>query len=242
MSKLMRWPEAMAGRDTFGFFEDWVDNFVTGDRWTPLTTDSSSASTLVIVDLATAGGVLEITQDATDNDEIYFVPTIKSFLIAADKQLYFEARIQYTEGATDDNNVMVGWLSTGAANTLIDDGGGPVASATMAVIYKIDGGTVWRCRSQIGAAVGKTDTISDSTAGGSAYQVLGVEVNPYSSTKAKVIYTIDGNPLRETNGDAITHDLTYTNAVAMGPFFGVKNGSATAEVTLCDYIAAFQDR
>jgi hypothetical protein len=226
-----------------GFFEDWY-NFVTGDLWTPLTTDSSSAATLVLCKTTTggAGGILSITQDATDNDEIYFGTTQHMFKIAANKPCYMEHRQQYSEGATDDNNVMVGFLSTKAANSIIDDGAGPVASATMAVIYKVDGGTVWRVRSQIGAAVGQTDTVTRHTAGGSSYQTLGVEILPYSSTNAHVIYTLDGQQMEDANGNKIKHDLVYTNAVEMMPFFGVKNGSATAEVYLADYTAAYQVR
>lgn len=231
-------------RGYHGFFEDWDDSFVTADRWTPLTSDSSSASTLVLALTGTgaAGGILSITQDATDNDEIYFGKTCKTNLIAAGKPIVMETRLQYSEGATDDNNVIFGLCSTHAANTLIDDGGGPVASATMAVIYKVDGGTVWRCRSQIGAAVGQTDTITSHTAGGSAYQVLGIEINPISSTNADVIYYIDGQQMLDSNGRVFKHNLVYTNAVAAGPIVGCKNGSATAEVLLNDYICCYQKR
>ena len=242
-TSIVRLPTSLREKDVFGIYEDWVDGYVSGDRWTPLVSDSSSASTLVLV-LATTGvgGKLSITQDATDNDEIYFGMTKSVYKIAANKPCYFEAKGQYAEGATDDNNVIAGWCSTFAANTLIDDGGGPVASATMAVIYKIDGGTVWRCRSQIGAAVGITDTVSTATAGGTADQTLGVEILPYNATNAKVIYTLDGNPLYDSNGKAIVHDLVYTNAVNMSPIWGCKNGSGTAEVLVNDYIAAFQAR
>ena len=107
---------------------------------------------------------------------------------------------------------------------------------------KLDGGTVWRCRSQIGAGVGQTDTVSQHTAGGSAYQTLGVEIIPYSSTNAKVVYTLDGAAMLDTNNKAIVHDLVYTNAVNMSPIWGCKTGSATAEVLLNDYIAAYQAR
>jgi hypothetical protein len=247
-TKPIRMPVSLRDKDTFGFFEDWESNYVTGDRWTPLTADSSSAATLVLV-LATAGigGVLSVTQDATDNDEIYFGMTKNPFKIAANKPCYYETRMQYSELATSANNVILGWGSaaTYAANGLIDDGGGPVATATMAVIYKVDGGTVWRCRSQIGAAVGQTDTVSEQTAGGSAYQALSVEVLPYSSTNAKVIYKMDGQPLTASVGGRsvpIVHDLVYTNAIAMSPIWGGKTGGANAEVILNDYIAAYQAR
>lgn len=222
------------------FFDDF-HYYISGDYWTPTVADLASAATAA-VDGTTPGGVLSIANDATDNDEVYWYPTKKNVLFAAGKPCYTEIRLQYTEANTDDNNVIFGFLSTGSANTLIDDGGGPVANATMAVIYKIDGGTVWRCRSQIGAAVGQTDSISNSTAGGSSYQILGVEVLPYSSTKAKVIYTLDGVQLKDANNAPISHDLTYTNAVICGAMFGTKAGSGNAETLLVDYIGYCQVR
>lgn len=243
-SQPIRLPQSMKDKDTFGFFEDWGDNYVSGDRWTPLTSDSSSASTLVLV-LKTTGarkGILSVTQDATDNDEIYFGTTVSQFLFAANKPCYTETLMQYAELNTSANNLIFGFCSTYAANTLIDDGGGPVASGTMAVIYKVDGGTVWRCRSQIGAAVGQTDSISTTTAGGSAYQKLSVEVLPYNSTNAKIIYKCEGNFLLDSNGNKIVHDLVYTNAVASSVIWGCKTGSATAEVQLNDYICGYQTR
>lgn len=240
-------PDDDFGRDMFGFREDWVDGFVTGDRWTPLTADLTSASTQCLV-LATTGnerGILSITQDATDNDECYFQMTKLPFKFMAGKPMYCETRLQFTEGNTSGQNIIFGFLSVAPgsmANALIDDGGGPVASASMAVIYKVDGGTVWRCRSQIGAAVGQTDSISNKTAGGSSYQTLRIEVNPYSTTNAEIIYFCDGEQLKTSAGVPIKHDLVYTNAVVMGCCFGQKTGSATAEVLLNDYICARQKR
>ncbi len=243
--------ERYKNRGYHGFFEDWNDNYVTGDRWTPLTADSSSASTLVLVlkNTGSTGGILSITQDATDNDEIYFGQTVTPFLIAAGKNCIFETRLQFTEGNTSGQNICAGFLSTASgslANTMIDDGGGPVATATMAMIYKIDGGTVWRCRSQIGAAVGQTDTVTNITAGQTAYQTLRIEINPISSTNADVIYSLDnGNGMKQmtdSNGKVFKHNLLYTNALTMGALFGQKTGSGTAEVLLNDYVTAWQVR
>jgi len=243
MGTILRLPVSLRDKDIFGIFEDWESNYVTGDRWTPLTSDLTDAATQALV-LATTGvgGILSVTNDATDNDEFYYGMTKSCFKIANNKPCYYETRMQYSELATSANNAIAGWCSTFAANTLIDNGGGPVASATMALIYKVDGGTVWRCRSQIGAAVGQTDTISQHTAGGAAYQTLGVEIQPYSATNAKVIYTIDGAAMLDTAGRAIVHDLVYTNAVNMSPIWGGKTGGANAEVMLNDYIAAYQSR
>lgn len=231
-------------RECFGFLDDFMAPVVSADLWTPLTADSSSAATLCLVLTGTGakGGILSITQDATDNDEIYWATTNKLFKFVAEKPIVFETRIQWAELATSANNIMVGLISTAGANTLIDDGGGPVASASMAVIYKVDGGTVWRCRSQIGAAVGQTDTISGSTAGGTAYQTLRIECIPYSSTKVRIDYFLDGVQLLDVNGKPISHDLTYTNAVEMLAFVGSKTGGANAEVLLVDYVAGYQQR
>lgn len=226
-----------------GFFDDFY-TYTTGDIWTPLTADSSSASTLVLCKTTTggAGGILSITQDATDNDEIYFGMAQFPFKFVANKPAYFEIRQQYSEVNTNTNNVMVGFISTKSANAIIDDGGGPVASATMAVIYKNDGATVWRCRSQVGAAVGQTDTVTNLTAGGSSYQTLGVSYEPYSATNAWIVYTLDGKIMTDANGRTFKHDLVYTNAVEVTPFFGNKTGAAAAEVLLVDYVGCYQVR
>ncbi len=243
----LRLPQSLQDKDLVGFFEDWESNYVTGDRWSPLTSDSSSASTLVLVlkNTGSARGILSITQDATANDEIYFTTTVAPFLIAANKPMYYEHRMQFSEAATNDMSAAFGFLSTASgslANSIIDTTGLPVASATMALIYKHTGSTVWKCRSQIGAAVGQTDSTSTTTAGGSAYQTLGIEVIPYSSTNAWVVYTVDGVALRDSNNLAIKHDLVYTNAVTCGAFFGTKTVGGNAEVLLSDYVAAYQTR
>ena len=158
------------------------------------------------------------------------------------------------ELATSTVNCMFGFLSTAAASiatSMLTVGGGPVASATMAVIYKVDGGTVWRCRSQIGAAVGQTDTVTNLTAGTggitdtnspTGYQTLGIAVNPVSSTNADVIYYQNGKQMTDANGRVFKHNLVYTNAAACGVFFGHKNGSTDAQVLLCDYVAYEQRR
>lgn len=243
----LRLPQALKDKDLVGFFEDWESNYVTGDRWTPLTADSSSASTLVLVlkNSGSARGILSVTQDATANDEIYFTTTVAPFLFAANKPAYYEHKLQFSEAATNDMSFAAGFLSTASgslANSIIDTTGKPVASATMALIYKNTGETTWRCRSQIGAAVGQTDTLSTATAGGSAYQTLGISFEPYSATNAKIVYTLDGNPLYDSNGRAIVHDLVYTNAVTCGAFFGSKTVGGNAEVFLSDYVAAYQTR
>lgn len=235
----------------FEFYDDFTENYVTGDKWTPLTADSSSASTLVLNHKTLPGGILSITQDATDNDEIYFQTTVMPFLFAAGKPAVFEIRLNAAELATSAQNILVGFQSgVAAANDLIDDGGGPKASATQAVIYKVDGGTKWVCRSQIGAAVGVTTTTSrhnSAPLSSGLYSRLRIEVTPISSTVAEVTYWFDDGvsgmiQMEDANYQKIKHQLVYTNAVACGAFFGQKTGGANAEVLLVDYVYAAQKR
>ncbi len=230
-----------------GFFEDFEHPIVSGDRWTPVVADLAGATFAVLLGAtgtAATGGILSFVNDATDNDEAYLGSSINQFLIAQNKHFIAECRMQYAEANTDDNNAIFGFVSgtAGVANSLLDNGGGPLATATMALFYKVDGGTVWRCRSQIGAAVGQTDTITNTTAGGSAYQVLTIEGNPVSSTVCEIVFSIDGKQVRDSNGYIVKHQLTYTNAINMGIVWGGKAGSANAETMLCDYIAAYQKR
>ena len=68
-----------------------------------------------------------------------------------------------------------------------------VASFSGAVIYKVDGGTVWKFVTSIGT----TNTVSTSvtTAGGSAYQRLAIKIVPNSSTTALAYPIVDGKQL-----------------------------------------------
>lgn len=235
----------------YEFYDDFTENYVTADKWTPLTADSSSASTLVLNHKTLPCGILSITQDATDEDEIYFQSTVMPFLIAAGKPMVYEIRLNAAELNTSGQNILVGFQSgAAAANDLQDIGAGPKASATQAIIYKVDGGTKWVCRSQIGAGVGVTTTTSrhnSAPLSSGLYSRLRIEVTPVSSTVAEVTYFIDDGvngmmQMEDANFVKIKHQLVYTNAVACGAFFGQKTGSATAEVLLVDYVYAAQKR
>ena len=130
-------------RDTFGIWSDFV-NFVTAqDGWTSLAADTNAS---VTIDADGVGGIAVLnTGDATDNNEAALFTTQELFLAAAGKPIYAAARIQYTEANTNVSNVAFGLADIfGDANTLLDNGAGPAASFYGAMIYKVDGSTVWR--------------------------------------------------------------------------------------------------
>lgn len=221
-------------RRTVGLFDDF-HHFVDTDVWTKLAADGGSS----VANSDNVAGLVTLTTGGTDNNEAALAGTRKNWLIAANKPIVFEARINYAEGNTNKANVAAGIASViGAANFLQDDGAGPAASFSGCAIYKVDGGTVWKCVSSLGAT--QTISTSTATAGGTADQVLRIEIRPVTSTLAEVSFFVDGQPLYDaaitSKNQPIKHQLTYTSAVKMQPGVYVKAGSATSEVVNVDYV------
>jgi len=241
MTKLVDMPEALKGRRTFGFFDDF-EWMITVHRWTSTLTDSGTATVANGI-----GGILPLVASdgsVADNDEAYIGTSNAPFTFAANKPAVCEASVQFTEANTDDANIIFGFASSSAANLLLDDGGGPPASYTGLVLYKVDGGTTWQAESSVGAtqtsgaAVYTPAAITAAggiTAGGASYQTLRIEYEPYSSTKAKVNFFVDGVLLA-------SHDYTYTSAAACKLVAGVKNGGANLETLNVDYMAGYMLR
>jgi hypothetical protein len=227
--------DALIKRRTISIWDDFTW-YVTAHNWTTVVSDSG---TVAVGDAA--GGIIVLTpSDGTvaDNDEAYLKSTNEVFLIANNKPLLAEARVQFTEANTDDANIFFGVADAIGANTLVDDGAGMKTSFSGAAIYKVDGGTVWKCIS----SKSTTQTISTSltTAGGATPQTLRIEIRPVTSTVAEVTFWVDGVQLRESTsrGEApIKHQLTYTSATEMQVGAGVKNGFTNLETLNIDYVA-----
>lgn len=216
----------------------WEDNFlwfISPHQWTATLTDTGS-----VTPLTTHGGGVALTpSDGTvaDNDEAYIGWTNKNLVPTNLKPIIFQTVIQFVEGNTDDVNVIAGLMSTSAADALLDNGGGPPASYSGLVFFKVDGDTVWQVETSV-AGVQTTTRLSNTnsldgttrTAGGSARQTLRIEFIPISSTLADVLFYIDGVLVAK-------HAWTYTSAAALSPVLGLKNGAATTVETLNVYTA-----
>lgn len=222
-------------RNQMEIYDDFLA-FNTGDLWT----DTSGDSGATIAASDAAGGIVVLTTGGTDNNEAYLLSTKELFLIGASKPIYVEAGLQYTEANTDDANVAFGLCNAVGANTIVDDGAGLVASFSGAVIYKVDGGTVWKFITSIGT----TNTVSTSTttAGGSAYQRLAIKIVPNSSTTALAYPIVDGQQLMDSNGNLIVHTITFSGATESNIFVGAKAGGANSEVVNVDWIAGVQKK
>ena len=222
-------------KDSFGLYDDFF-HFVSGDDFTDTSADAGAAWT---AGDAVGGRVSGVT-GAVDNNEAYLHTTQELFLVADNKALRFAVRLQFTEANTDDANVMFGFMSALAANSLVDDGAGVRTSGSLAVIYKIDGGTVWRCANRDND--GAEDTVSTTTAGGTSFQTLRIEILDNGTLPATVVYYVDDVALVDANGIVIKHQFTLTSSTEMNLGLYVKAGGANSEVVLCDYMGGWQLR
>ena len=178
-------------------------------------------------------GILAISPGASDNDEIYLICDKEAFKFLANKPIIAEVRLDFTEANTNDANVIFGLMDAATADALIDDAGGPKASYSGAVIFKVKDETLWRYESsvagtQVPVAGG---TVTTKTAGGGTYQTLRIEIKPTSSTSQTIAFWIDGVCVG-------TNEQTLTSGTEMQLIVGVKNGGANAETLNIDYVGA----
>lgn len=199
------------------------------------------AGTTVAVNDA-VGGRVTLTTGATDNNECDIRTTAEIFLVADDKPLRYENRSQYTEANNDDANVMHGFMSALAANSLVDDGAGVRTTGNYFVFFKVDGETTWRVRSRNGTETETNDT--GITAGGAAFQKFRIEIdNEGSGTNVQVKFFIDDvQCVDNTTQKPIVHTIAVASSTEMNAGSYVKAGSANSEVVLLDYSFAGQKR
>lgn len=239
--KLLDDPAALVRRRQFDLFDDFL-SFTDTQLWTKTDGDAGAS---VAIDADGVGGIVDLTTGATDNNEAYLATTNELFKFADDKPLTFETRIKFTEANTDDANVMVGLMDAVGANSILNNGGGPKASFSGAVIYKVDGETAWKFQTSIGTT--KTTTVSDLTAGG-AWQTLRIVCIPVTSTKVECVPFVDEvggsdfKQLRDANGNLIKHTITLGSETEMDAAVGVKAGGGNSEVVNLDYIGCSQLR
>lgn len=239
MSALARFPAILERIDTYSFFED----FITDQADTVMVDTITDTGTVLMGDAA--GGIAVLTpSDGTvgDNDEAYLGTPNEIFKVANGKPGGAECSLQFSEANTDDANVCFGFMNAAnAVNSITDNGAGPKVSGSTFAIYKVDGGTVWKCASYVNGS--GTVSTSTKTAGGSAYQRLSIELVDHDATYGRAIYKVDGQPLIDsTTGLPIVHRFAYASATEMNLFVGVKNGDTNLETLNVDWIGGWQKR
>lgn len=91
------------------------------------------------------GGVLSLgNAGSAANSSVVVASTIKPFVFAANRPMYLECELQYTEAATNGCGVFFGMASAFGATFLADTTFIPVVTGSAVGIYKLAGETVWR--------------------------------------------------------------------------------------------------
>lgn len=231
-----RFTPPLGNLDTVHIWDDFFW-FVTAHQWTSLVADTTP--TVTVGDAA--NGVAVLFTDTTDNNEVALRSTAELFKIGTNRQIYGRCKLQYAENDTNKANVLFGFYSAMAANTLADNGAGPRASGDALAIYKVDGGTVWRCLSMCNGT--QTITASTKTAGGSTAQVLEIVANDWDGVSMQVSFKVDGEYLRDSTGAIIKHTVAIASATEMHIGVYVKTGGgAGGETVNVDNIYGAQTR
>ena len=255
MTALLRHHPSFENRDLHGFDDDFDNGLIEGqssagtatDIGHPPWTETGDAGG-EIISLDGVGGQITINTDADDNDEYYFHRTRETFLFADKKPLRWECRLNFNEVDTNEVSIIVGLMDAVAANHLIDDGGGPVASYSGLVIFKESGQLNWSLENSLAGT--QVTTRSDQAAASSSFFTLAATFDPDSSTQGTCvgfIQTGSGNEFVQFKDAAnwprdISHTITYTNATEMTFVIGLKNGTGNAVLATIDRAACYQVR
>ncbi len=235
MKILTQIPDAFFQTDGW-YFEDPFAWYISPHMWTSNVPDTGTVS----VGDERNGVLALVASDGTvaDNDQANVISTNELWAFAAEKPMGFEILLQYTEANTDDANVWAGFSDDMGTDYLLDDGAGPDVSNSGFAIYKVDGGTVWKCVSSVAAV--QTISTSTKTAGGSSYQRLRGVFTPKTSTTGTIAFFVDGVPLIDsTTFEPIIHTVTFSSEVLMNFGFGIKNGAANLETLKVDHVKLF---
>jgi hypothetical protein len=214
--------------DTVLLNEDFFD--INTTRW--ISVNDGATGTLALA-TGLAGGWLNVPTAGADNDYQLLRLSGKPFKFAANKPLYFEARIKLTEANVDDANWVVGLSDTTTTGFLADNGGGPPASYDGAVFFKVDGGTVIQFETS-NAGTQVTDTDVGAFTSASTY-TLGINFDPNDGITGVVKAYVNGALVA-------TNNITLAGLEEMHVIYGAKAGGAAAETLQIDYVLCQQIR
>lgn len=226
MANINRVNPLYLGRDTLSNFDHFRSVVTAHEGWTTLVADTTPTVTCPDA----VNGLARLFTDTTDNNEVALRTTAELFKFGTNRSLFGATRMQYGENDTNKANVFFGFCSALAANTLVDNGAGPRVTGDMAAIFKVDGGTVWKCITQTNGTA--TTTTSTTTAGGSSYQELEIEGVDHDGVTMTFTFKVDGQYLRDANNLVIRHSAVIASATEMNFGWYVKTGGGAGGETL----------
>lgn len=214
-----------------------LDTMQVFDHFTADQSDISAVDT--VTDTGTVligddvGGVVTLTpSDGTvaDNDEAYLATPNELFKFGTNRGIYGRAKVKFTEVAAGVANVAFGFQNAVGANSIVDSTGLPKVTGSALVIYKTTTTSVWKVASSCnGTAVHTTST---KAAVAATWYVLEIECKDFDGVTMQVSFKVDGEYLKDSNGNIIRHSVAIASATEMQMFAGIKLGAATNNDTL----------
>lgn len=226
MANINRVNPLYLGRDTLTNFDHFRSVVTAHEGWTTLAADTTPTVTCPDA----VNGLARLFTDTTDNNEVALRTTAELFKFGTNRSIFGATKIQYAENDTNKANVFFGFMSALAANTIADNGASVRGTGDCLGIYKLDGGTVWRCVSMTNGT--QVATASTTTAGGSAAQELEVEAADHDGVTMTCTFKVDGQYLKDSNGNKIIHSAVIASATEMNFGWYVKTGGGAGGETV----------
>jgi len=212
------------------FFEDFLGDYVTGDKWT-IATDSGG--TITIPD--GVDGYAQLLTGGTDEDGTTISSTAELFLFQTDKNLYFEARVRCAETDTTnyDANIAVGLSDTVTVDLMADDGAGPASSFDGALFFKKETNKYWEFMASNATSQDENSDMVAYTR--NVWDELSFVYDYNDGVTASITPTVNG-----TAYDAV--DLTISGLAEMHACATVKTTGTQTETFDIDYIRVTTER
>lgn len=238
--KLNRFTSSLWDLDTFYVFNDFDE-----DQSDVRAVDTVPDTGTVLINDA-ANGIATLTpSDGTvaDNDEVYLATPNELYQFADGRPIHGLFRFAVTEVATPDLNFCVGFQNAVGAGSLVDNGAGPKVSGDTLAVGKVDGETAWRVwTASSGATVTTLSNLTVAT-GATVFHKVEIICGDSDGVSMQVSFTVNGEYLKDTNGNIIRHTVAISGSELMQMFAGVKLGAATNNDTmLLDYWYGAQRR
>ncbi len=242
MSKTLMPTEELGVLQWQGVRKDDFETYTDTALWTKTASDGGSSVALATTNLTLGYGVLTLTTGATLNNKCNIATTSKLFKMLSDQQLYLEAKVLWNEANTNNANIAFGVADSMTTTLLQDSNGAPLFNSDGAMIYKQGGQLFWGAASNVNSGTIKNDVSTYSSAlGSSKWQRLGISINPISTTRVEISYTVNDLPLFSNSSSTrpgmniIKHVWDATTTAQLSAFVFVKAGSGSSEVLQLDY-------
>lgn len=238
MGNLSRFVKALEELDTVQFYDDFLAD-QSDINYIDTITDTGSA----VAGDAVNGVVVLTPSDGTvgDNDECYIGSPNEFLRFGTNREIYLRHKFTATINTVSAVNFAVGAVNAVGADAIADNGTGVKTSGSTLAIEKRDGESNFRCTSACNGTA--TSTLSNLAVASATNYVTEIVCKDWDGTSMQVTYKVNGDYLKDSDGDVIRHRVAIASSTEMQLFAGIKLGAATnLDLLNLDYWFASQTR